>query len=101
MKVPKHKKIRDEKYLKTLRGSPCLVCGRGAEAHHLQHVGERGVGLRSGDNWAVPLCHNCHMSLHKFGNERKWWNIEGIDVIEWAEKNWEKYNEYTHSESQP
>ena len=29
----------------------------------------------------------------------KWWNLEGIDVIEWAEKNWEKYNEYTHSES--
>lgn len=41
------------------------------------------------------------MKLHQFGNEKKWWNLEGIDVIEWAEKNWEKYNEYTHSESQP
>ncbi len=89
--IPKTKKIRDEKYLKTIRGLPCLVCGRGAEAHHLMCVGERGLGYRSGDNWAVPLCRNCHTDLHRFGNEKKWWNLEGIDVIEWAERNWERY----------
>jgi|TARA_X000001382_G_scaffold130835_2_gene127192 hypothetical protein len=91
--IPKHKNIRDEKYLKTIRGLPCLVCGRGAEAHHLMCVGERGLGYRSGDNWAVPLCRNCHTDLHRFGNEQKWWNLEGIDVIEWARRNWERYIE--------
>jgi hypothetical protein len=78
MLIPKHKNIRDEKYLNTLRGSPCLVCRRGAEAHHLQHVGERGVGI---------------MTLHRFGDERTWWDLEGIDPLEWAKKNWERYNE--------
>jgi hypothetical protein len=92
MLIPKNKNIRNEKYLNTLRGTPCLVCRRGAEAHHLQHVGERGVGMRSGDNWAVPLCHDCHMKLHRFGDERTWWDLEGVDPKEWASKNWEKYN---------
>lgn len=92
MLIPKQIRVRDEKYLKTLRGTPCLVCSRGSEAHHLQHVGERGVGMKSGDNWAVPLCHDCHMSLHKFGDERSWWDISGVDPINWAKQNWSKYS---------
>ena len=91
-RFPKQDRIRRERYLKTLRGSPCLVCSRGAEAHHLQHVGERGVGMRSGDNWAVPLCHDCHMDLHRFGDERTWWDLMGIDAKAWAERNWERYS---------
>jgi hypothetical protein len=83
-RFPKQDRIRRERYLKTLRG---------AEAHHLQHVGERGVGMRSGDNWAVPLCHDCHMDLHRFGDERTWWDLMGIDAKAWAERNWERYNE--------
>ena len=92
-RFPKQDRIRRERYLKTLRGSPCLVCSRGAEAHHLQHVGERGVGMRSGDNWAVPLCHDCHMDLHRFGDERTWWDLVWIDAKAWAERNWERYSE--------
>ena len=94
MLIPKHKRVRSEKYLNTLRGSPCLVCRRGAEAHHLQHVGERGVGMKSGDNFAVPLCHECHMQLHRFGDERTWWDLSGVDPIEWATRNWERYDTY-------
>lgn len=92
MLIPKHNKVRDENYLKTLRGAPCLVCRRGAEAHHLQRAEQRGVGYKTGDNWAVPLCHDCHMELHHFGDEQTWWDLQGIDPIEWAQKNWEKYN---------
>ena len=92
MLIPKQNKVRDENYLKTLRGSPCLVCRRGAEAHHLQRGEQRGVGYRTGDNWAVPLCHDCHMKLHQFGDEQTWWDLEGVDPIEWAKRNWEKYN---------
>ena len=91
MLIPKHKNIRDEKYLNTLRGSPCLVCRRGAEAHHLQHVGERGIGMESGDNFAVPLCRTCHTELHHFGSERTWWDLTGVDSVEWAKRNWERY----------
>lgn len=91
-KIPR---IKSDKYLNTLRGSPCLVCRRGAEAHHLQHVGERGVGRKSGDNWAVPLCHECHMGLHRFGGERTWWDIEGIDPVSWAKRNWDRFNDHS------
>jgi len=93
MLIPKHKNIRDEKYLNTLRGSPCLVCRRGAEAHHLQHVGERGIGMKSGDNFAVPLCRTCHTELHRFGSERTWWDLTGVDSIGWAKRNWSRYND--------
>ena len=47
--------------------------------------------MKSGDNWAVPLCHEHHMQMHKFGDERTWWDINGIDPMEWARKNWSKY----------
>jgi hypothetical protein len=33
------------------------------------------------------------MTLHRFGDERTWWDLEGIDPVEWAKKNWERYNE--------
>jgi hypothetical protein len=32
------------------------------------------------------------MKLHHFGDERTWWDLEGIDPKEWARKNWEKFN---------
>jgi hypothetical protein len=53
----------------------------------------RGVSRKTGDNWAVPVCHTCHMKLHAYGDEQSWWDLEGIDAKEWASKNWDKYNE--------
>ena len=50
------------------------------------------MGRKTSDNWAVPLCHKCHMELHAFGDEQTWWDILGIDPIEWAKENWRKYN---------
>jgi hypothetical protein len=32
------------------------------------------------------------MALHAFGDEQTWWDILGIDPIEWAKENWRKYN---------
>ena len=92
MLIPKHKNIRDEAYLNTLRGEPCLVCRRGAEAHHLLYVGEHGTGMRPGDNWAVPLCRDCHSELHRYGDEKTWWDLIGIDPVNWAKVNWDRYN---------
>ena len=93
MTIEKTKRLVNEKYLRSLRGQPCLVCGQGGEAHHLMRAEKRGMARKTGDNWAVPLCHKCHMELHAFGNEQTWWDLEGIDAKEWASKNWEKYNE--------
>ena len=87
------KKIRDAKYLSVVRGEPCLICFKEGEAHHIMYAEPRGVGLKVGDNWVVPLCHEHHMSIHHYGNEKKWCIFQAIDPIEWADKNWRKYNE--------
>lgn len=92
MLIPKTEYIRNKAYLASVRGLPCLRCGKLGEAHHLTHAMQRGVGLKTGDNWVVPLCHGCHMTLHHFGDEPTWWDIEGIDPMAWAKENWEKFN---------
>lgn len=45
------------------------------------------MGLKSGDNWAVPLCHTHHTELHMRGDERVWWDLHGVDPIDWCLKN--------------
>lgn len=91
MKSPS--RVRSPKYLKSLRGSPCLVCGYGAEAHHVTFAQPNGMAMKVGDNWCVPLCHSCHMELHRFGDEKSWWDLQGTDPLKWAVRNWEKFNE--------
>ena len=94
--IPKHKHYKSEEYLKTVRMNPCLICESPAsDAHHMRGAepkGFSGMGLkRSGDEWAVPLCRNHHVESHMHGDERTWWDLKGIDSIEWAKnhfKNW-------------
>jgi hypothetical protein len=33
------------------------------------------------------------MKLHHYGDERTWWDLKGIDPIEWAKYNWETFND--------
>ena len=51
-----------------------------------------GQGIKVSDEWTVPLCHQCHMRLHAFGDEQTWWDLEGIDPIEWARRTWKEYD---------
>jgi len=53
--------------------------------------------MKSGDNFAVPLCRTCHTELHRFGDERTWWDLTGIDSVEWAKRNWERYYDFSKS----
>ena len=92
MLIPKETYVRDEAYLRTVRGQPCLVCGMPGSAHHVMYGQRRGVSLKTGDNWVVPLYHRCHMQLHHYGDERTWWDLQGIEPLDWARKNWEKFN---------
>lgn len=87
MKAPKGKSAADKrpgmsaKHLEAIRKLPCLITGRmpAGEAHHLKGTGERGIGLRSTDKWAVPLCHAVHMELEGVGsrNELAWFQGQG------------------------
>jgi len=58
------------------------------DAHHLMKPwsGGRGMGMRAGDENAVPLCRSHHSELHtKYGNESKF--FESLMGDESAGKN--------------
>jgi len=71
---------RDESYLRHIRQQPCIVCGcrGGIEAHHSKIKGFGGLGGKTPDWTAVPLCHNCHHGLAhgegavSFTNSLRW-----------------------------
>ena len=74
--------LRDSKYLTWIRAHPCLVCGvvRGIEA---SHTGPHGLGQKSSDKSAIPLCHRHHRtgadSYHRLG-PRKFSEAHGLDI---------------------
>lgn len=74
-------RLRDPSYLSHIRQMPCLVCGRSpSEAHHLLRGRERGVSLKAGDDWVVPLCNQHHRQLHEDGNEEIFFALEGVNA---------------------
>jgi len=64
------KPVRNARYLAWIRNQPCLVCGatRWIEA---AHTGPHGLGQKSPDTSAVPLCAKHHRtgndSYHRLG----------------------------------
>jgi hypothetical protein len=75
---------KNEKHLKSIRQLPCVIPFCGAiycEAHHLLITPdrERGMGMKSGDNWAIPLCAKHHRQLHANGDEIEFFDIHGVD----------------------
>jgi len=97
---PKEKKERktdsrpgmSEEHLALVRKLPCCITGRvpAGEAHHLKATGERGMGLRSTDRWAIPMAHDPHMEVERAGsrNELTWFKARGIDAIDLATSLW-------------
>lgn len=73
-------------HLVCIRKLRCCVCGARppVEAHHLkQGTNARGMGLRSPDKFAVPLCPYCHGEVERAGskNEQKWFEGRGLDAL--------------------
>ena len=73
---------RNARYLAWIRTLPCIVCGsdRAIEA---SHTGPHGLGQKSSDYSAVPLCIKHHRggpdSYHKLG-PRKFSERHGLDL---------------------
>ncbi len=85
------KRIRDRDHLRSVASQPCLICGRlPAHAHHLTFAQPRARGLKSSDEWTVPLCALHHRELHDRGNERAYWQDKNIDPQQTAQKLWEQ-----------
>lgn len=73
---------RDSKYLQWIRSLPCSVCHatRNIEA---AHTGPHGLGQKSPDSTAIPLCASHHRTgndcYHKLG-PRKFAQVHNLDI---------------------
>ena len=59
---PSSQRVKSDWYCQYIRSKPCVVCGGGAEVHHLQTRGSGGS-----DFTAIPLCRTCHVGVHQLG----------------------------------
>ena len=79
---------RNPRYLAWIRTQPCLVCGsnRWIEA---AHTGPHGLGQKSPDSSAVPLCawhhRTGHDSYHRLG-PRKFGEMHRLDLASIARR---------------
>lgn len=62
--------LRDRAYLDFLRTQPCICTGSyGNDFLGVDpaHIGTAGKGIKSPDNEALPLRHDCHRLAHNMG----------------------------------
>src|SRR6516165_10214714 len=82
---------RDRDHLRFVAAQPCLVCGRTpSDPHHIKFAEQRAMGRRVSDRFTVPICRLHHRELHRRGNERAWWQKQGIDPLVIAASLWAK-----------
>jgi len=80
---------RDRDHLRFVASQPCLVCGRTpSDAHHIKFGEQQAMGRKVSDRFAVPICRLHHRELHRRGNERVWWQNQGIDPLVVAATLW-------------
>jgi len=89
MPKPKPHLRRRPQHLAFVRQLPCVACGKAApsEAAHVRSGTHGGVGVKSGDRYAVPLCIACHARQHRIG-ELTFWSALGIDPLNVALRLW-------------
>lgn len=52
-----------------------------ADAHHLRIVGhKRGMSVKNGDDYTIPLCRKHHEELHSWGDEKLFLAFHGVNV---------------------
>lgn len=81
-KMINRNKIRCKTHLKYVAKESCMIAGctnEVVQAHHLLRSGGKGMGTKSCDGEAVPLCHVHHRQLHDSGNEYDWFQNHGWD----------------------
>jgi hypothetical protein len=80
---------RDRDHLRFVAAQPCLVCGRTpSDPHHVRFAEQRTMGRKVSDRFTVPICRLHHRELHRRGNERSWWDGQGIDPLATAATLW-------------
>jgi hypothetical protein len=80
---------RDRDHLKFVASQGCLVCGRTpSDAHHIKFAEQRAIGRKVSDRFTVPICRLHHRDLHRRGDERAWWQSQGLDPLGFAATLW-------------
>jgi hypothetical protein len=93
--ISKPVRDRDREHLKFVATQPCLVCGRTpSDPHHIKFAEQRALGRKVSDRFTVPICRLHHRELHRRGNERAWWQSQGIDPLPVAANLWAKTHEF-------
>ena len=93
--ISKPVRDRDREHLKFVVAQPCLVCGRTpSDPHHIKFAEQRAMGRKVSDRFTVPICRLHHRELHRRGNERAWWESQGIDPLPVAANLWAKTHEF-------
>ena len=89
---------RDRNQLRFVAAQPCLVCGRTpSDPHHIKFAEQRAMGRKVSDRFTVPICRLHHRELHRRGNERAWWQRQGIDPLLVAAELWGTTHEVASS----
>jgi hypothetical protein len=77
----------DDRYLDFIRQQRCCLCGtEPAEPAHLRMGSinddkpHTGMGEKSSDRWALPLCRRHHVMQHTM-NESEFWASFGVDPV--------------------
>jgi len=99
--ISKPVRERDRDHLRFVAAQPCLVCGRTpSDAHHLKFAEQRAMGRKVSDKFAVPICRLHHRELHRRGNDRAWWQTQGIDPLPAAATLWAKTHAAPQAETE-
>lgn len=81
-------------YLQWLRGRNCAVnnhdCKWNIEAAHCDHGGDKGMGTKVSDKFAIPLCGYHHDRQHVWGR-RTFEQRTGINMLALAEAYWKAW----------
>jgi hypothetical protein len=89
---------RDRDHLRFVAAQPCLICDRTpSDPHHIKFTEQRAMGRKVSDRFTVPICRLHHRELHRRGNERAWWQKQGIDPLVAATSLWAKTHAATPS----
>jgi ERF superfamily len=89
--ISKPVRERDRDHLRFVAAQPCLVCGRiPSDAHHIKFAQHLAMARKVSDKFTVPICRLHHRELHRRGNERAWWQSQGIDPLPAAATFWMK-----------
>jgi len=80
-------KIRSESHRRFIASLPCCVCSApDVQSAHIRTGNGAGMGLKSGDNFCVPLCLRCHEKQGR--GEKIFWGVHLEDANGLANALW-------------